>query len=178
MNKNMFLIGALMIAGAASAALRVTDNFDWGSGVAGRTAITSGQALTNGMATQTGGAAWNVGTSAANFSGTSGLGNGTMTLSGANSAVKFSYQPAGGWTSGVIVATAKASFTGGSGSAALRAWYMGFQDTVTNAVLLPNQTTDVVRVKLNDTGVLTFTAVIAGTTYRTPVTEKVSVLLF
>lgn len=175
MKKNLFLAGVLMIAGAASAGSRVTDNFDWGAGVAGRTAIASGQALADGMATQVGGATWVVGTSVAKFSGAGGSGNGTMTMSGANSAVKFSYQPAGGWTSGVVVATAKAAFfSSGTGGASLRACYMGFQDTVTNAVLLPNQTTDVIRVKLNDTGVLTFTAIIAGTTYKTPVTNNIA----
>lgn len=93
MKKLPCLTAALMIAGSALA-LVVEDSFDWGSGVAGREAVTNGQTIA-GQIVQTGGVSWVRSSGTAVFSGAAGLGNGTMTMTGGNAIVRCDYAVVG-----------------------------------------------------------------------------------
>ena len=159
MKKYLFLASILIVAGAASAVQKITDNFDWGANVTGRTSITNGQTLADGLTTQAGGALWtNVDRAA--FSGTSGVGTGTLTLTGNNSTIRFGYTPQGGWTNTAVTAVLEANYTSGTGT--VKGLYFGFQ-SATN-VLINNATTDKIFGQIGNNGTVYFKSIVGGQT--------------
>jgi hypothetical protein len=155
MKKFLSLAGAVILAGTISQALTVTDNFDWGAGVSGRTAVTSGQSIA-GLTTQTGGAVWTTGQGV--FCGGSGSGNGLLDVAGV---VNFGYVPVSGWSSEVIDVTVKGFFDAGTGT--LPGIWFGFQQFAQNK-LLNRVATDKLFVRLAPNGGITFRSVIGGVT--------------
>lgn len=137
----------------------IEEDFDWGSGVAGRTSIVSGQSINN-VQVQSG-STWlwsaTTGTNTA-FGGSAGLGNGTLTLQGQNAYIRtFSGSADGGFS---------ASVTGSYdsfGTGAVRGFYMGFQTFAYTSSLITNDTNDNFMAVINPTN-LNLRVRIAGTT--------------
>lgn len=166
--KKAVLLAGLLAAGSLGKAAGVIENFDWGAGVSGRTAVTKGQPL-GGQTVQNGEATWDTtqragsANTAAVFSGTEGTENGTVTLSGTNAMVKFDYAPFGGWASGVVTATAKGTITWGE-IAPRCGLIVGFQASKHDSPFIISQTTDALFVKLSPNGGIVFKAIIGGVT--------------
>jgi hypothetical protein len=115
----------------------ITEDFDWGAGIDGRTSVAKGQSI-NALLVQSGNiATWSAtaGTNTA-FGGSAGLGNGTLTLAGTNAFIRAAYPV----TNGSFTASVTGSYDAfGSG---VKGYYMGFQKVDYSDGLIVNDTND------------------------------------
>jgi len=139
MKKILFMAGAMMITGAASAGLPVKDNFDWGPGVNGRISITDGQSV-NGQITPAGGAVWKVDVGTSVFKKTVGSG-GTLAVSGSNNRTGFDCAVDGNITASMeyVYQTINTAYTPGV--------WLGF--TADSTKFLSNDTAEKIYVRIN-----------------------------
>jgi sialate O-acetylesterase len=153
-----FRIVEITSGSSSGAVLDVTEGFDWGPGVSGRESVVAGQTLNGEAVSGYGSTAWALsGSSAADaradFSGTSGAGNGSVTLTGTNTIIRFAC-PAD-WGSEKVTATAVGKYIPGPDGT--RRFAIGFQESsATSSTLLGAGTYDCVVGDIASTGVITF----------------------
>jgi hypothetical protein len=134
----------------------VSDDFDWGAGVTGRESVSSGTSI-NGIQTQTDGKTWDLVNGTAQFSGTAGTGNGSLTLTGNNAAIRVDCTP-----SGTVVVSAQGSIS--FPDSGVRGFWIGLQTASPDGNLLNNQAADNLHVQLAPGGTLRMKAVVDGVT--------------
>ena len=152
---NFYKIVAVLFlfAGTFSFAQKISDNFDWGAGVAGRESVIAGGRI-SGMKTQIGGKTWRT-DGTIKFSGTSGKDGGYLEMTGKNAFVQFDFAP-----SGKTTAVATGRFTPGDGKTL--GFFFGFQSKKSDVNLLFPQKTDKLLVRLKETGDIVLQSLVAG----------------
>lgn len=140
-----------------SASNGVREPFDWGAGVEGRENITAGRSLAGLKAT--GLTAWKTVAGQAVFSGTSGAGQGTLTLTGSGTAVRVSCP-----VSGLAVAQASGRYDASS-AGETNGFYLGFESASPDSLFLNSQTNDHLFIRVNSGGEVSLEAVVGGTLF-------------
>ena len=151
----MFLMqGCSVLAGAA-----VVENFDWGSGVPGREALTAGSPVRGVRVPSADEVFQDTAKDRSVFAGASGSGKGVLLMKGLNNSVGFNYP-----VSAVTVVKAEGKFSPGDTTRGVRGFWIGVQSKTPDNPLLNNQKTDRLSVQLGQTGNIILRSVVGGVT--------------
>ncbi|MGZ0654388.1 PEP-CTERM sorting domain-containing protein [Coraliomargarita sp. W4R72] len=146
-----FGIATTALTLSAFAQTSLFDSFDYGTGVSGRTGISTGDSL-NGATVLDSSETWvatGTGTNVVSFDGSAGIGNGQLDMTSDGNSTAYT---AFDFSSGVVNATINFTMTtqGSSGAAGI---YLGFQATTPDNGLLTNQTSDTIWVKISESSI-------------------------